>query len=180
MFEYVLGDNSIRSPYAEIHLMTIKVFTTPRRTPHFEIWQLGSPPVYTVSQRCPPPLFLLSNPLFLSQAAAPLPFSYSFSRFLAEHTHGCRLSLGARRKTVHLPYTTPAVFHIIYKLRPARCHPSVPRNNSGSANARACRQIGRNWGRRNLSRSVTTLSDIAARGSDVQMLKRREENMIAR
>lgn len=81
MFEYVLGDNSIRS-YAEIHLMTIKVFTAPRRTPHFEIWQLGSPPVYTVSRRCLPPPFLLSNPLFLSHAAASLPFSYSFSRFL--------------------------------------------------------------------------------------------------
>jgi len=102
MFEYVLGDNSIRS-YAEIHLMTIKVFTAPRRTPHFEIWQLGSPPVYTVSRRCPLAPFLLSNPLFLSHTTTPLPFSYSFSRFLA----GYRLGEGKPRITLIPPRGFP-------------------------------------------------------------------------
>lgn len=135
MFEYVLGDNSIRS-YAEIHLMTIKVFTAPRRTPHFEIWQLGSPPVYTVSRRCPPAPFLLFNPLFLSHTTAPLPFSYSFSRFLAGYR---------RRKTAHLPYTTPR-FSILFTSPDLRViiPLSLAITRSGSANARACRQIGRN------------------------------------
>lgn len=156
--------------------MTIKVFTAPRRTPHFEIWQLGSPPVYTVSRRCPPP-FLFSNPLFLSHAGTVTFFVFLFPFSCQTYTR----IRARRRKTAHLPYTTPR-FSILFTSPDLRV--AIPMSlaitRSGSANARACRQIGGNWGRRNLSRSVTTLSDIATRGSDVQMLKRTEENMIAR
>lgn len=120
--------------------MTIKVFTAPRRTPYFEIWQLGSPPVYTVSRRYPPP-FLHSNPLFLSYTS-----TVTFFVFLFQFS--CRTYTGIRawqRKTAHLPYTTSR-FSILFTSPDLRV--AIPLSlaitRSGSANARACRQIGGN------------------------------------
>lgn len=132
-FEYVLGDNSIYRAYMRIHLMTIKVFTTPRRTRHFEIWRLGSP-AYTASQRRYP------NPVVhpLLSFSIPFPFPPSLSsRFLfhipfpVSRTYTCirvRRSVARWRATFRLPPSPSftAVFHIIYNPRPAR----RPRNNS--------------------------------------------------
>lgn len=99
---------------------------------------------------------------------APFSFSYSFSRVLAERTHvriraECR---GVRWSGLHPSYTTPR-FSILFTT-PVLC---VVRaiTRSGFAKARACRQIGGNRGRRNLSQPVTTLSDVVARGCDVRM-----------
>jgi len=91
------------------------------------------------------------------------PFSYFFPCLVYVHVWRSV----ARRKGRISP---TVVFHIIYNLRLARCPPPLPAiTRSGSANARACRQIGGNRGRRNLSRLVTTLSDVVVQGSDIRM-----------
>lgn len=46
-----------------IHLMTIKVFTAPRRTPHFEIWHLGSFSAYPRQSPSSPPSFVFDASL---------------------------------------------------------------------------------------------------------------------
>lgn len=127
------------------------------------------------------PLSVFPIPSFY-RTPTPLPFSYSFSRFLAgyRHTHEYRLGEGKPRISLMPPRGFPYYLQAPTCSLPPLLSPAITR--SGSANALACHQIGGNRGRRNLSRSVTTLSDVAARGSDVQMcpLEGTEENMIAR
>lgn len=119
--------------------------------------------------RSPSPLLLPSRP--------PLPSLLFRIPFLVSSYIRTR-SAGVERAAGHPPYA--AVFHIIYNPRPAR----RPRNNSVRIRERA--SVSPNWwktvrGRRNLSRPVTTLSDVVARGSDVRgcVRWRTKENMIA-
>lgn len=134
-FEYVLGDNSIYPRRMRIHLMTIKVFTAPRRTPQFEIWRLGSP-VYRQSETP------LSRTVVLPLPSLFRPLSTAVSFFLFRIPFPVSLyTFGGvpppRRRGPQPPYT--AVFHIIYNSRPARC----PRNNSARIRERA--SVSPNW-----------------------------------
>lgn len=71
-------------------------------------------------------------------------------------------------------HSTPPRFSILFTILVLRAAPAITR--FGSTNAvRARRQIGGNRGRRNLSRPVTTLSDVVARGSDVRMCPLEDE-----
>lgn len=98
------------------------------------------------------------------------PFSYSFPR-VPVYVH-VRRGVPPGWRGPHPPYT--AVFHIIYNPRPARC----PRNNSVS-DPRTCERVAKLVetvrGRRNLSRPVTTLSDVVVQGSDVRMCPLEDE-----
>lgn len=58
-----------------IHLMAIKVFTAPRRTPHFEIWHLGSSFAY---QESPSTLFCLLSTIPRPSRRVPLYFAFYF------------------------------------------------------------------------------------------------------
>jgi hypothetical protein len=136
-----------------IHLMTIKVFTTPRRTPHFEIWRLRSPAACTgdvaVSHLLPPSPFR-SPPLSNATPLPPLPpLPYSFSRVLAERStrspsgrRGADAGEG-REGDLASPSYQLHRFSILFTTLVPRAPPAIIR--SESANARtARRQIGGN------------------------------------
>lgn len=144
-FEYVLGDNSIYPPRMRIHLMTIKVFTTPRRTPLFEIWRLGPPCTYrqseepAISNRRPPPPPSLSP--FRSPLLASLRFLFRIP-FLVSLPNVHRRRRSAERREVASPsrYTAQPGFSILFTIpRPAR----RSRNNSGQVRKRA--SVSPNW-----------------------------------
>jgi len=122
--------------------MTIKVFTAPPRTPQFEIWRLGSPPAYTASQRCRylassfSPFCRFQSPLSPSRLRFSF-FRYSFPRVSCIHVY-LRWSV-ARWKKAASPIPR---FSILFTTPVLHVAPAITR--SGSANARACRQIGGN------------------------------------
>lgn len=152
--------------------MTIKVFTTPRRTRHFEIWRLESP-MYTASQR------LYPNPVDHPLLSFPIPV-LSILRFLFHIPFPMSLlnvhmyASGVECRSVESDIPPLRGFSILFTILALRAAPAITR--FGSTNAvRARRQIGGNRGRRNLSRPVTTLSDVVARGSDVRMCPLEDE-----
>jgi len=135
-----------------IHLMTIKVFTTPRRTPHFEIWRLGSPAACTgdvaVSHLLPPSPF--RSPLFLTplRYLRRIPSPASSPPSVESVGRGYR---GGGRPRVSL-VPAPPVLHIIYNSRSARS----PGNNPVRVRERASRvaKLVETGGERRITRST--------------------------
>lgn len=131
------GDNRCIPASVRIHLTTIKVFTAPRRTTHFEIWHLSSYPLQSPFSPSSSTTFYhprFYHPLYLSLSLSPR-LILLFQR-ISVHRNRIR---NARGLFSPPPSLIPAWFSILFtsSFRP------LFRNNSGKEEQNAT--VSANW-----------------------------------